>query len=118
MSNSKAPAPTGAPCLIPQVVEISSAEERPAYQRMYENKVVLIFEIQFSARQVQDWLIYYNHRGSCHLTYHSELKNSMFVVQLESTMETGYQERLIAGSPLVATDVCALVNRYQKDFDH
>jgi hypothetical protein len=45
----------------PQVVKISSAGERQAYQRMYENKVVLIFEIQLSAWQVQDLLIYYNH---------------------------------------------------------
>jgi hypothetical protein len=103
------PAPTS-------IVEISYVEEQQAHQQMYKNKVVLIFQIQFSARQVQYWLIYYNHRGHCHLTYHSKLKNSMFVVQLESTTEIGYQERLIAQSPLTAREVCASVNRYCRDF--
>jgi hypothetical protein len=88
----------GGPAAAPEdlhtnMVEISSAEEYQAYQRMYKNKIVLIFKIQFLAKQVQDWLIYYNHRGSCHLTYHSELKNSMFIVQLESTTEAGDLEK-------------------------
>jgi hypothetical protein len=63
---------------------VPSLEVRQGHQRVWQNKVVIVFEIQMNAKQVQDWLIPYSLKADYKLTYHNKLRHSMHVCKVDT----------------------------------
>jgi hypothetical protein len=111
--------PPSAP-ITPQIDEdsviILAALAAEGQHSVWKNKLVLLFETQYTQRQAQDWITEFNKDAVVPLMYLDELRNSMHLVKILTKTDSTDQELIISQSSLLARNVFATVNRYNRSF--
>ncbi|CAM6095882.1 unnamed protein product [Calypogeia fissa] len=86
-------------------------------QRLWGNKLILVFETELTSRQALDWIDAYNQEANIKFTLHDKLQNAIFVVKIEADNLEAAKKSLIHRSPFKAQEIFAAVNDYYRGFD-